>query len=89
MRTIKLKVPMLDENNNLCLVVENAKISFWDWLRLLLALPVPWKKGKLSPLWKGELPLFIVHCSKHGFTITYPQGWDGIKTCLLCLRKLS
>lgn len=68
-------------------VVEKiVEISLWEFLKCrVFGQPVFLFSGKLSPDWLGELPIFLIFCPNHKFTLTYSQGFDEHKNCLLCL----
>ncbi|MBC7074276.1 hypothetical protein H5T58_02745 [Candidatus Parcubacteria bacterium] len=63
------------------------RLSLWQFLIVrFLGGSVFIEDGKLSVLWTGSFPLFLIYCSKHGFTITYPQGFEGFKKCIFCAQ---
>ena len=37
--------------------------------------------------WSGTLPFYGLHCKKHGYYITYPQGYHQILPCPMCQQE--
>jgi len=67
-------------------------LTFQQWLRLKVLGEVyvyhATKKG-----WKGQLPFYIVRCSRHGiYYLDYLHGFEGYNEgfdCPFCLQEVS
>jgi hypothetical protein len=35
--------------------------------------------------WKSKLPFYIIKCHKHGYQLSYPNGFDDVLICPKCL----
>jgi hypothetical protein len=84
---IKVLVPLRDEAGNPVVQEEEIQITLLKYIQARLGFGFFWKSGKLSPLWKGFLGLWIIHCPRHGFVVTYRQGYDGTLNCPFCLME--
>jgi hypothetical protein len=39
--------------------------------------------------WRGELPIYLFRCPRHGLQSTYPSGYGMVLLCPECLLALS
>lgn len=70
------------------IIEELIEASLWEVLLcLLFKKPVLLFYRKLSPHWNADLPIYLIYCCRHNWTLTYPQGYGETKTCLLCLEE--
>jgi len=83
---IKVSVLLMDKKGEVLTEIIHIRIGLVKYLKARL-VGAFWRYGKLSPLWQNELPLWIVYCPTHGFTITYPMGYDEKIQCRFCLRE--
>lgn len=35
--------------------------------------------------WKGKLPLYVIKCDKHGYQLSYPNGYRRVLLCPKCI----
>ena len=35
--------------------------------------------------WKSKLPFYVIKCHKHGYQISYPNGFNNVLICPKCL----
>jgi len=37
--------------------------------------------------WKGKLPLYVIKCDKHGYQLSYPNGYRRALLCPKCISS--
>jgi hypothetical protein len=38
--------------------------------------------------WRKPLPHYLIYCSKHGYSITYPMGYEERIECEKCQKRM-
>lgn len=65
----------------------SVEVSFWKRLKLAV-LGELYLRHDMKPGWLDKLPFYIVRCTRHGYFLDYPQGWEERFYCPLCEKEL-